>query len=229
MSLRISNLNECPPGGFRYRIPEDNTTIGPHIVYRDLRAAVCRHYALTERLAPSDLDEKIHAFMCAQLEPSHCHDTDATLLTPPPRSTLPLRFASVVQGTRTIGEWLIKGRLLGQLSLVSPELALARASTCVNLCTPNPPTKLEGHNIKVGGCAACVAGHMTTAITRIVGNASTPLDAQLQACDLCGCSLRAKVWFPLDLLRKHMTPSQLATFPSYCWIVTEHSDSTPSA
>jgi hypothetical protein len=213
MTLRIANLSECPPGGFRYRIPEDNKLIGPHIVYRDLRAEVCRYYALTDRLAPSNLDDKIHAFMCAQIGLTYCRDSDANrLLVPNPRSTLPLRFFSVVQGTKTIGEWFVKGRLLHRLSLVDPVQSTTRARTC-STCS---------HNVPISGCAACVAGQLNRAIAAIVGNASTPLDAQLQACDLCGCSLKAKVWFPLDLLRKHMTYDQLAAFPPHCWLVTEN-------
>ena len=37
-------------------------------------------------------------------------------------------------------------------------------------------------------------------------------------CRACGCCLRLKVWVPMDVIRPHTTPEQLAKMPEPCWI-----------
>lgn len=217
MHRRISNLGECVPGGFKYVVPETGQSIGPFIVYRDLESAVRKYYALSGLLSPGDLEARIHEYICASIPEYYCRNEDGTIqLQPqarsgPAQSQAVVKFGAVVQGTLTLSEWLIKGRLLKQAELVGAEQSLARAGTCA-ACS---------HNVPIGGCAKCVAGRLEKAVVAIVGNNKTPLDDRLQACDLCGCALKAKVWLPLDLLRKRMTVEQLLAFPPHCWLVTE--------
>ena len=213
MSLRVSMVNEMPPGGWRYPIPETGKLIGPFPAYRQLLGDVKRHYGANGLLAPADLERRIHDWMCHQLHPSLCqdYDTQARLLVPPSKNSLLLQFNAAVQGTLTMGEWFITGRLMKKAKLVEKTQANGRAFICAT-CP---------HNVPVGRCAPCVAGKLKAVIARIVGNSATDLDASLNACDLCGCSLKAKVWFPLDLLRKHMTAEHLAQFPDFCWLRKE--------
>lgn len=220
MSLRVINPNESPPGYWRY--PVDGKLIGPFPARVELINELRKYYSANDALAPANLETLVDDWICHQIHPSLCEnaETRTSQLNPPkPGKGIVAGFHTVVAGTLTIGEWFIKGRLMNKIQLVSPEHALARGTVCATQCTP--PANPEGHNVPVGSCAACVKGRMTKAVSRIVGNASTPIDENLGACNLCGCSLKAKIWIPVDLLRKHMTADHLSRFPSYCWLVTE--------
>lgn len=210
---RVINENESPPGYWWFMV--DGKKRGPFPARVQLINDIRDYYRANGKLVPADLESQIDEATCARIDPSLCEDreTHARLLSKVSSnaSTVVLQFNAAVQGTMTIGEWFIKGRLMNKAKLVELDKAVERGSVCAS-CP---------HNVPVGRCAACVAGRMGNAIKRIVGNASTPIDGQLNACNLCGCSLKAKVWFPLDLLRKHMQPEHLAQFPDFCWLTKE--------
>lgn len=213
MLLRVKNQAETPPGSWRYMVPETQRLIGPKPSLRDLMVEIRNHYRANELLMPTDIEQRVHSYMCA-LIPSHlCGHASGLNLIQAAKDAV-IVFSTVVQGTMTIGEWFLKGRIQGKEELVSKVQANSRALICAS-CP---------YNVTVGGCAPCVAGQMANAIKRVVGNANTDHDHRLNACRLCGCSLKAKVWFPLGLLLKHMTEPQKNSFPEFCWLKLERVD-----
>lgn len=202
MPIRVANLNEAPPGSWRYRVPETNRLVGPFPSWNDLRTEVHKHYSANAILEPVDLEDRIHIWLCGELPPGHCEDAKAPVAFTNARST----FANFLRGTRTVGEWAVTG-----MKEVSAQTATSRAKICVT-CPKNIP---------VGYCAPCVAGHLVNAVRKITGGKTTPYDSKLGGCEVCSCSLQAKVWFERELLLKHIPQEALARFPSHCWMVKE--------
>jgi hypothetical protein len=56
------------------------------------------------------------------------------------------------------------------------------------------------------------------AVNVVVGGAATAYDSQLQSCKVCGCSLKAKIHLPLDILRDNLTDAQMNALPQACWL-----------
>jgi len=101
---------------------------------------------------------------------------------------------------RTMQKWVTNGG-----KIVEPELAARRAEVCA-ACP---------ENVRGSWCMRC-ATEMGLSIRRLVGGGKTPQDANLKVCKVCGCALRAKVWFPLDAI-----PEDGLEFPENCWQKTE--------
>lgn len=222
MSRRVINQQESPPGYWRFPSPLDGKIIGPFPARVELMNELRKHYASNSILAPANLDAEVDDWMCNQLHPSLCEDADTggkALPQPKKNKGLVAQFNSVVAGTKTIAEWFVQARIMGKRELVSIEQATERGLVCINQCTP--PANPVGHHVPIGRCAPCVLGSYTKAVEIVVGARTLPIDDQLQACNVCGCGLRAKVQIPVDILRKHMAPEHLAQFPSFCWLVTE--------
>lgn len=43
----------------------------------------------------------------------------------------------------------------------------------------------------------------------------------LAMCAACGCCLKLKVWTPIEHIKAHTSPENIAKTPSYCWMRTE--------
>lgn len=206
MSRRVSNLHEAPPGYWRYEIPElpsPQNKVGPCNSLMDLKVLIWQRYQANSVLPPQDLDQKIHDYMCARLPAELCGEVQARV-----SPTMGMRAADVLRGTRTLVEWTVK-RIAGQAERVSLDEASSRAAVCIG-CVENKP---------VGGCAPCVAGSFFSYITRLSGGQKTEYDSKLGGCNVCGCSLKGKVWIPLDVLLKNYKKEQLDRFPQNCWML----------
>lgn len=46
----------------------------------------------------------------------------------------------------------------------------------------------------------------------------------LHMCSICGCCMTLKVWTPIEHIKAHTTPEQLAQYPIWCWIRQELSE-----
>lgn len=70
-------------------------------------------------------------------------------------------------------------------------------------------------NVRAEGCLPCFG--VDAAIYAVIGGRRTPLDHQLNACAACGCSVKAKIWVPLDTLKAH--DRHQGEYPEHCWMV----------
>ena len=213
MSVELKNPNECPPGQFRYRIPElqgEVAWVKGYWNYNDLEKEVLRRYKANSITAPSDLRNQIMTQLCEQLPPDRCTDTDRI------RSwgrDLARAFDRVMQGTSTLLDWLVRGNR----EQVPDEEASRRAAICAT-CIFNADPE---------GCSQCNMKALRSLADAIVGGNRQPWDAQLKSCGICGCTLSAKVRLPLDVLRRHLKPEQLTQLPpaypgfAGCWLREE--------
>lgn len=210
MSLEVRNYTETPPGLWRYRVPETGIWVKDFYAYNDLEAEVLRHYKANGKGAPSGLRQSIIDQMCQQLPEGWCHDGNRWLAI---GQRFAAEFQRVLTGTTTLVDWWINaGR-----QRVSQEEADRRAEIC-STCIFNQLPQ---------GCTACNGKALRDLANQIVGGSATAFDSTLQACQICGCELRAKVWLPLDVLQRHIPAAQLAQFPppngAYkgCWLRDE--------
>lgn len=196
----LPNRFTAPPGGWRYRVPETGQIFSASNE-QELLGQLRAHYGAAGYPMPANLVELIDQNICAQ-HPDYCVGSGPA----PKASGLAHTFTTVLQGTRTIGAWLLGGR-----ELVSQDVADRRASIC-SMCVQNDEPQ---------GCTSCNSKVMKEAVEKLVGKRSTALHDRLLSCRICGCNLRAKVWFPLRILLDHMPAEQQERLPETCWLKTE--------
>ena len=121
-----------------------------------------------------------------------------------PADLIPARLtiANVVAFTMTLGESILKGS-----PRVDKDEANRRAVICTG-CTAN---------VRAEGCGGCNNARLDEIITKITGTGRTDHDDKLHSCKYCGCLNRAQVWFPLDILKKHIKPEIAEALPAHCW------------
>lgn len=201
------NYTTTPPGMWRYRVPEtgqmvpDPKVLGGngYFAYNDLESAVLAHYKSNGLIAPVDLRQRIVDYICNLCPPGYCRDSENRFIQI--GVDILQSFSQIKQGTETIVDWFFRegGAKVDQAT------ADSRAAICVT-CPMNGPPQ---------GCPSCGGnvGALRQLVDRLVGQSKTSMDNRLQACYVCGCELKAKIWFPLPLLKRHMTTDQLNAFP----------------
>lgn len=199
-AARFPNTFTTPPGDYQYRVPET----GQHfkgISMHQLVTQVSACYRANGYLMPANIEALIEHYNCARL-PDWCVGGPQRL----PMPSLSFSFTNVLQGTRTLGSWLLGGR-----KLVDANLSEQRAAVCVT-CPMN--TEPEG-------CTNCNSGALAQAVDIVVGTRRTSYAGQLRSCSVCFCQLNAKVQLPHAILWAHMEDAQKQRLPAHCWLVTE--------
>lgn len=111
-----------------------------------------------------------------------------------------LGVMDVLRGTQALANFIVS-----RMKVVDKTLASQRALTC-SRCY---------FNVDTAGCAPCVG--LAEAVVNISGDNKTPSDPSLKSCAVCSCSVRAKVWMPIDTIAKSTTEEQMQRFPDFCW------------
>lgn len=210
MSLRVANMNEMPPKGWRYiipELPEPFNSVGPFPAYKDCLNEVRKRYAANNLLPPADLETKIHEWLCAHLTPNLCEESNASPLHSSVRGQI--SAGDLVRGARILAQWTFM-RLTGQAERVSLAVANQRA----NICLGCPMRR------SVGGCLPCIAGHYIALMTKISGGQKLAVQ-NVGGCGVCGCGLEGKVWLDKRVLKQHLDAEQLNRYPDHCWMVRD--------
>lgn len=74
-------------------------------------------------------------------------------------------------------------------------------------------------NVEIHGCSGCF--RLLSKIQSLIGNKRTKEDHMLQGCEVCACSLRAKVWLPIEAMAGTRQDDQ---FPDHCWLRSDSED-----
>lgn len=194
--LHLQKLDEVPPGGFRYKDTSTGKTItGP--TYRDWVNAVKRHKVANEVPVGPELEAEMQEQLCMQLPGGWCVRDGAVYQS---GVTAGLSFDKVINGTITLGDWLLNGKKKAEKQ---------EAQKRADICSSCP------FNQTIQGCTSCNQGKLMQIVNRIVGPEQLQGDNLLNACTLCGCSLRAKVWIDLEILQRHTAGVE---FPEWCWL-----------
>ena len=229
----LISRDKHPPGGWKFRQPEMDWELRPGHTFKDAVSAIIakrsanpRFNLTTDREAVAN---ELDAFTCALLKhnPAFCVSGEPPSFSRPPSPRQRavegksgavggsfLQNASV--GIRVWRDWFGSGKP------AEKSLAESRAAVCCK-CEFN----VKGSLLERFSAAA---GKELLAILNALNDLDlhTSLDSELNACSICDCSLRAKVWCPLDVFVPHMSKETLRALPSHCWIVVENSKSQAS-
>lgn len=197
--LYLLDRTTVPPGGFKYLCTETGTWITA-ASHHELIGSVRRHLSANVLPISATLEQDVEHSLCATLPPGICMHKDPQIQLQETR-VRKLSIAEVVSATLSIGEFLLRGR-----ERVSPEEANRRAKICTT-CPFNQPA---------GDCTTCSHTSIREVVEKVVGGAQTDSDAALHSCYVCGCTLKAAVWMPLDILQRH-AGENLKTLPEWCW------------
>lgn len=207
MSLIVNNIRETPPGYWRYLVPETGRRFpdpkldpGKQYLSPDqLLSDLVKHYQANGIPVPGNLFLLVQDQLCRLLPPDRCSYTSPT--DKPVEIRHGFTFAQVIEGTKTLIGWQLNGR-----QKASVETMNSRAAICARCpYNANPP-----------GCATCNSP-LTALVNSFVGQVKSQYDSVLQSCLAgCGCSLKALIQMPQDLITEKAKEYQ-DRLPEYCW------------
>ena len=143
---------------------------------------------------PPDLENTATEIACAKV-PHFCSRVDAPTNKRIYSVTDVRAFLEAVRGTIKSG------------GVVKQEVAERRTNICMSC--PN--------NKNLQGCQTCSG--IGTAVFAVIGARTTGNMGHLKQCAVCGCSLKAKIWVPEDvLLKTAQIQNNLGDFPEWCWV-----------
>lgn len=210
--LKFKNESLVPKGGkFSYIQPESQLLIEASAL-EPLIEKVRFHRLANNYPIPANFREQVVDGVCQRLAsqgfPSWCYDPSSPMIEPSlyqpsyPRPTISL--TDVERGTKTILANIAAGA-----ATVSQQEAERRASIC---------SKCD-RNVEMSGCRACgAAARILELANKYVKGKVLSNTYRLQSCSVCKCYLRAKVWFPMDDLRKYEPQQMRDSYPDWCWL-----------
>lgn len=199
MAVKLLQPGTIPPGGYRFVERGTNFEVKAHS-FTQLVRAVAAHKRANNLPVTGQLDQEIQEQLCSHLPPGWCEYNDPFWN---PGRGGSLNFNDVVLGTKILVDWFLSGK-----KRVEKSEADRRAS----ICSGCPQNQLPI------GCNSCNLNVLRGVVESIVGGKITTHDHLLNACGICGCSLKAKVWLPLELLKKHEPEGR--QYPDWCWLNT---------
>lgn len=203
---RLANRSVAPPGSFRYfsadlakKHPELGW-FGPFHAFGDLMAEISKRCRANGVTIPSE--PEVEEWLCNSLPYGHCVDS-LGMLTGGNFTNMAITLAEVTEGTSVFASWVMHG-----FKRVSPAESTRRAQICVS-CPYHRP---------IVGCQGCAGGTLRGLINRIVANTALPVDAMVQGCGVCRCSLVAKIRVPVEDILPHMPEDRKSKLWENCWI-----------
>ncbi len=193
----LERKHETPPGGFRYTQPETKMFFRT-VTWRDLVQLVHQHRRANNLPVGLFFEQEIEQQLCGELPPGWCREP--TVPPSPGRGALTLK--EIILGTKTLASWVMGGGKRVEL-----QEANRRASICVG-CPMNQ---------EIADCSACNETTLRAAVELVTSGGVTDQEGKLKACAVCGCSNKAQVWLPLDILQKHLPDEMNARLPDICW------------
>ncbi len=202
MTLKLVITQTAPPGGWYYKDPDTGREFRP-VAYNDLRPEVNRHRK-ANGLGPVT-KEAIDQQVCLHVPPEWCGNAQAE------GRVSPVTFAEIIQGTMLLAEVVgraVLSKLFGlQSPFVQQQDADSRARTCAHC----------HYNAGIQGCTSCNLGKLHAIVETIIGKRTAQGSQLLNACKICKCALKAKVWIEHPILQRHLSDDQNAALPEWCW------------
>jgi len=195
LKLKLVITQQTPPGGWPYTDPDTGRKFN-HYVLQVLKQDVRNHRKANNLPVAPDLNDQIEDQICKSVPPEWCGGVGSESRLPP------LSFSQAIHGTALLMDWVAHGT-----PLVDQAEANSRSRTCAHCYA----------NSGIEGCSNCSMDKLRELVVRIVGNKRTEGDDMIQACKICGCALKAKVWVPLNILQRHLSAEQNEQFPEWCW------------
>lgn len=193
---------ETPPGGFRYKQVETGVVIYS-IQYSDWLAKIKLHRLANNLPMGLNWQRECVDQLCRTLPPGHCFWCGDRSPYGGSKANYRITKERFERGTATLVDAIVFDE-----TRVDQKEAERRGDIC-RQCIYNQP---------VPYCHVCGGQKILNWISRIVEKRKTTHDAGLHACWICGCALKAKVWLPLETIRRHEQKDLQETYPDHCWL-----------
>lgn len=201
-----------PPGGWRY--PVGGKMIRSYTSWTDFTLQV--QQAARIAVLPPPLDAELIDFMCrdlGDLADCCCIDEKGPVWVGDCAKVGPADLARVSVATLQM--------LATPGGRVTEDVARARAVIC----------KTCPQNVNQNNCTGCGGERFVTFLTRVRGATQIPEEADLHTCCLCGCYLKAKVWYgeaALESSSRSGEMEQIQLKAPHCWRLTANTPTSPS-
>jgi hypothetical protein len=144
-----------------------------------------------------NIEQEIADQLCSVLPPGSCFEDIGAV-----KIIKSLSFKDVVTATKTLASWVVNGM---------ERVTLDEANRRVRICSGCP------YNQRIQGCGSCAANAVRAAIVEFVGKQKLEGENLVDACAVCGCSLKALVWLPIEAINRHEPQDILDKLPAHCW------------
>lgn len=200
---RIS-LDQVPPGGWSY---EQDGFRFEEPTFAQLFHTVHSHREANGKPEGNPFQE-IQDQICAK-HTETCLDVKPSPVVPPPP---PTTFLENLRSFAQAG----KNFIMAGGALVDQNTANSQALICIPCHNNVPAGEARRAPGGCGKCGAAVQAGIDSVRGIVLAGRKTPHDEKMQACLLCGCDLKLKVWFPV----KYFDPdcSKCNQWPDFCWM-----------
>lgn len=220
----LKSRTTWPPKGWMFLEPSTGWRAPTGLTFDQTVRAIIGHRTNNRqyRLA-TDYDvvaQQLDDYTCARLknDPHWCADHRPESFTVPlPRRSLRAEAGSVAAGSRFLANTSAGIKLwidwFGEGKPVDKPLAEKRAEICAGC----PQNDRKGNILEwFTGIAAKEILAIFSALKDL--NLSTSKDDVLKVCQACDCPLKAKVWAPLHIIKKHLSKDRFDRLDPQCWI-----------
>ena len=225
--MALKNRQNFPPSGYIFYQPQTNWTAPPHLSFTDTVNQIIAHRQANARFnLPVDrasVETDLDNYTCTRLREQYgeaarewvvldAGGASAPPFTPHLRQSLGAgavvdKAKKAVAGVGVILEWLGDG-----LKPVIQKVANERAAICISCEFNREATGLQAAYENVAD------GLKLLMNAKADMKLATPYDDQLKTCQQCDCSLKLKVWAPMEHVKNHTSEKVLSTLPPHCWI-----------
>lgn len=215
-----------PPGGWKYLEAATGWRAPEGLTFDQTVQAIIQHRMANRqyRLAtdPELVAQQLDDYTCARLKnsPSWCStDTPESFTVPLPKRSQHVEAGGVAGGVRHLANTGAGIKLwidwFGEGKPVDKTTAEKRAKICSE-CPKN--AKMDIWQWFTG-----VAAKELKAIFSVLHDLDlrTSRDETLRVCKACDCPLKAKVWAPIHIIKKHLSQETQAKLVENCWIRNE--------
>jgi hypothetical protein len=222
-----------PPKGWRFTESKTGWKLPPGHHFKSAVSQIIEHRRQNPRFnLPTDKEtvgNELDAFTCALLknDPAWCSvGAPVSFQRPPSERRQPVEANASVA---VVSDFLRNANVgiktwvdfFGEGKPVVKAMAEKRAGVCLSgdegkMC----PFHVKGSLLQRLGAAA---GKEVLGLFKALHDLDmhTSRDKELEVCGRCDCPMRAKVWVPLPIIRKYISPEVIETLPSFCWIINE--------
>jgi len=207
VEFEITNRSITPPGGWKYTQPESGAVFKSHD-YRTWTSDILSHrkangYAFGEEWEAELLDQA-----CKE-NPNYGQSVCKRIMDTKIRPKKRPGFKEAIGFLRVLQSFVKSGGVY-----VDESIAAERAEICAR-CPHNQPQDFS--------CGSCASAIMSL-LGWLMGKRTLPADYTLNSCNLCGCNLRAAIWFPVSAQKDGLSEEQKIAFEGvrgFCWKAKE--------
>jgi hypothetical protein len=232
----LKSRTTWPPEGWRFFEPATGWNAPSGLDFNTLVAVIIKHRKANRQhkksTDPEVVAQELDDYMCDWIRShprygknysSWCTDQaqPASFMLPLPKRSRPVGagedvaggrrfFQNASTGIKTWIDWFGEGKL------VDKTVAENRAAICIEC--PQHATHKGIFGWFVGAAVQEIKA-IFSALNDL--NMKTSMDEKLKVCKACDCPMRAKVWAPIEIIKRHLSKEAFDRLDGKCWIRKE--------